>query len=650
MSSEKATSSDSSISSEIIQLTKTQLSDTGEKILHVDMDNIKTVFGNREYKDYHVAIYTIAGPMRTGKSFLLSLLWSFLKNYKNEKSYEQWLNSNKEATKIFEWKRGAKPCTHGIYILRKPIVSEENKVALFLADTQGTFDYHVSEQNQTFLGTFNFLLSSVLIFNVQNRIETTHLDTVYKHAANLTGKDGSFAMEKESLMFVVRDWFNNGKEKNENDCDETKNEQNNNQFESDADASCSSNEDDQEFPFGMEGGKSYLNSMFGNESSNKEHKRMREYMNFAFGENIACYLLPYPGDAVRRKTCIKASLDSKFLQQTFKFFQQFRNKTKIKQIQSKPCRSGELCEALIDYVSVFGTCLNVTDTESFFKKDFKVKMSRHLRSYVAKFINLLSEQSFEKENFEKTLNSCKSEIEKEFRQALKNFGPEKRLVIWEKELQNVLFQVTENLKICFHVEKQYKKAILKYNDWLNNSRSLLEILFRCQAEEKRLKCLTIMKQKICQQIKNINGFEHIFHQCSEFFNIHTNKLTAKLDDDIASFLTEMKSKAITAKILMVDLGSLVVALPVDVDSQSVNIETSVRDISRKITEPQSSAANEKTIKAFEPQPVGQHFSDDPKMKSADKKSVKLKDHLLELYERGVMEVEFSFGTLMFKLQ
>ena len=74
---------------DLVQLRKTELKN-GDDTLLVDVDNVSEVLGNLKYKDCYAAIYTIAGPTRGGKSFLLSLLFQFLQQNKRENSYEEW--------------------------------------------------------------------------------------------------------------------------------------------------------------------------------------------------------------------------------------------------------------------------------------------------------------------------------------------------------------------------------------------------------------------------------------------------------------------------------------------------------------------------------------------------------------------------------
>ena len=73
----------------LVPLVKTERSCTGEKILQVDVNAVSEVLENPEYKDHYVAIYTIVRPIRTGKSFLFSLLWKFFKQNKEKSDYDQ---------------------------------------------------------------------------------------------------------------------------------------------------------------------------------------------------------------------------------------------------------------------------------------------------------------------------------------------------------------------------------------------------------------------------------------------------------------------------------------------------------------------------------------------------------------------------------
>ena len=535
----------------LVQLTSTQQT-TGEEVLVVDVDAVDKVLGNSQYKDCYAAIYTIAGPTRSGKSFLFSLLWKFLKSSKEEKTSEIWSYNNEKVKKLFQWRKGPKPCTDGIYILKEPIIIpfEKGKIALFLMDTQGIFDHNTSERNQTFLGTFSFLLSSFMFFNVDKGIKTPHLDSIYKFATNLRGSDGSFMMQKDSLLFIVRDWMNVETDDDDDDSDD----------------------DEQSFPYGLEGGKAYFKALIRDDSPSKakEQKMMGEYLDHAFGKDIPCCLLPHPGDAVGRKSCSVANLSGDFRRESFKFFQEMtsRNRIKIKKIQNTLCQCKELSEAIKDYVSQLGPHLDVADRNSFLVTDFRVKMSRRVKNRVEEFLDLSQKQNVWQGNydtveiFESYLVEKRIEMKSKFREDAEKFFPQRVVEEWQEELNRVLSQVSRNLKASVHVDEAYKKAIVKFSEWQkSNARTHLEEEgkdFSAKARKYRDSLLLEMKEKI-NNLEKIEDLEELFCQCKEYFVNHTNKITAAIDADIEKFLERMKITRILAISAVVVIGLAAVA-------------------------------------------------------------------------------------------
>ena len=537
-----------------VQLTSTQQTTSGEKILLVDVNAVDKVFGNSQYKDCYAAIYTIAGPTRSGKSFLFSLLWEFLKSSKEEKTSDKWSNNKQKVKKIFQWRKGPNPCTDGIYILKEPftIPSKKGKIALFLMDTQGIFDHNTSERNQTFLGTFSFLLSSFMFFNVDKGIKTPHLESIYKYATNLRGSDGSFMMQKDSLMFIVRDWMNIETDDDSDDDDSKSND---------------GNDNDQSFPYGMEGGKKYFKALIRDDYTNKakEQKMMREYLDHAFGEDIPCCLLPHPGNAVGRKSCSIADLSGDFRRESFKFFQEMTksNRIIIKRSQNKNYKCGELCETIKDYVTQLGRHLDVADRNSFLLTDFRVKMSRHVRNRVEEFLGLSQEQNVWQGNydtveiFESYLVEKRIEMKSKFREDAEKFFPQRVMEEWVEELDRVLSQVSRNLKTSIHVDEAYKKAIVMFSEWQKSNAAIhLEEKgkdFSDKARKIRNDLLLELNKKI-KHLEKVEDLEEIFSQCKEYFVNHTNKITAAIDADIEKFLERMKITRYVAISAVVVIG------------------------------------------------------------------------------------------------
>ena len=527
-----------------VQLAKIEKSDSGEEMLLVDMDAVKEVLWNQKYEDCYVVIYTIAGPARSGKSFLLSMIWHFLNSCNGKTiAYEEWLSTVRELKKVFRWKRGVTSCTQGICILKEPFIIQvgETKLALFLADTQGIFDHNCSERNQTFLGTFSFLLSSFLIFNVQNGIETTHIESIYAFANDLRGGDGCSMLEKGLLMFVVRDWFSN-----------------------------ESDEDEEDFAYGMDGGKKYFNKLIGHGSTNEARlrKMRREYLEHAFGNNIPCCLLPHPGNAVfAQETCNVINLTDKFKRESFKFFQnigsEIKIQSKIKLMQKKCCTCRELCNAIDDYTTQLGLSLNISDRSSFLEKDMNVKMSRNLRACINDFMQYLysKQDSVLKGSVEIIIDNCetlKEETKSKFRRENKIYFPQGVVDEWEDELGRVLSQSIQILITCLHFQKAYKDTICDYINWLEKDAITEAENFASKACAKREALLESMENYFRENSQAEVDFDSALDQCKEYFTQHTNKITAGIDTDIQEFLKNMKIAKFGIGAISVGLGAAVV--------------------------------------------------------------------------------------------
>ena len=628
------------VDNEIVQLTKTKPSADGEEMLVVDEDAVKAVLGNPEYKDHYVAIYTIAGPTRSGKSFLFSLLWQFLQQgIRQGDDYEQWSSNRERVQKIFSWRNSAKSCTKGISILKKPIIYVKNgmKTALFLMDTQGSFDHDASERNQNFLGTFSFLLSSYVFFNVDKSIKTTHLQSIYKSAKNLRGGDGLFTTQKESLMFVVRDWIHVGSDDDSDD-----------------------DGDHQDFAYGTDGGKKYFEALI-EDSPNRatEHQMMQEFLEYAFGKNIPCCLLPHPGNKVGGRNCSVAELSEDFRHESFKFFLTIENenKFKIKKIQEPFCKCGELYEAIKDYVSQLGDHLDVTDRDSFLTKDFRVKMSRHVKNCVKDFVENLS-QNHDKWT-SKDIGTMAANLEKmkppskaKLRKVAGEFYRPNVIDQWEEELDRVLSQVITNLKTCMQVEEAYKKAILAYSKWHKRSaKSLLEEAryVQNQPKKERDSLLKEMKNSIRLNAEQTEQLEDVIEQCERWFLTDTNKLTAKVDADIEDYLHKLKIMQTSLR-LVVALGSLIVRSGIFLTSQ-IRAVADVAAIALPGVDGIDSAENVAAalaIKAGEEAAKAVYTN-----KLKEKAEVKILDSSpkLQEYKDGKMTVEFSFGKVIeFKLE
>ncbi|CAK9108628.1 Atlastin-1 (Brain-specific GTP-binding protein) (GTP-binding protein 3) (GBP-3) (hGBP3) (Guanine nucleotide-binding protein 3) (Spastic paraplegia 3 protein A) [Durusdinium trenchii] len=114
----------------------------------------------------------------------------------------------------FAWRPGKDKCTQGIWLWSTPFVfpdKDGRKVAVLLMDTQGAWDDTMTKAQSATIFGLTALLSSKLIYNIQNRVEedklenmdyiTTFAQTV---CSDLPGKDAPFG----HLELLVRDWVN----------------------------------------------------------------------------------------------------------------------------------------------------------------------------------------------------------------------------------------------------------------------------------------------------------------------------------------------------------------------------------------------------------------------------------------------------------
>lgn len=100
-------------------------------------------------------VVSVAGAMRTGKSFLL----------------DQMVRSA-TGRPGFSWRGGMARHTGGLHIYPEPLVVERGgeKLAVYLMDTQGTFDHRTTVRENMTVFALSTMTSSVLVYNVQHGI------------------------------------------------------------------------------------------------------------------------------------------------------------------------------------------------------------------------------------------------------------------------------------------------------------------------------------------------------------------------------------------------------------------------------------------------------------------------------------------------
>lgn len=163
---------------------------------HLEQANLDSIMAQVP-KQMKVAVVSVVGAFRTGKSFLLTFLLRYLRHGSDLDESEDWMaaagdlregninekvlagdagRSNVESS--FQWRAGKERTTTGIWMWSEPFVrrvANGEEVAVLLMDTQGMFDNETSMNLTACIFGLSTLLSSYQIYNVQNRIQEDNL-------------------------------------------------------------------------------------------------------------------------------------------------------------------------------------------------------------------------------------------------------------------------------------------------------------------------------------------------------------------------------------------------------------------------------------------------------------------------------------------
>nr|CAB3224308.1 atlastin-2 [Phallusia mammillata] len=234
----------------------------------VTRKKLENLFKN--VKDKPVAIYSISGAFRKGKSFLLNLFIKYLEKLEAGNGQEvghNWMDAKNNALGGFSWRGGMEPNTQGILIYSKPFVIKNlkgRKTAVFLMDTQGLFDSDSSMTKCSSIFALSTLISSMQIYNLSQQIQEDNLQylqlfTDYGRALHEIATSNKNQKPFQHLMFLIRDW----------------------PHESEG--------------FGWEGGKKVLTKILvTKKSADDDLKSVRKYIMASF-ETVECFLMPHPG-------------------------------------------------------------------------------------------------------------------------------------------------------------------------------------------------------------------------------------------------------------------------------------------------------------------------------------------------------------------
>ena len=268
-----------------------------------------------------VAIVSIMGAYRTGKSFLLDLFLRYLR-YKSRVSsskstdsesgnspnstaakshldgrsngeFPAWLDeegdvitegrAENEDSTGFHWRGGMEKCTQGLWLWSEPFIIQgesledhENhlpeKIAVLLLDSQGAFDSQMTKEQSATIFGLTAVLSSLQIYNISMQIQEDKIESLH-YFLECAGSCARFLNEKEHqdiklfqrLEFLVRDWPNFDERWDLATCEKQMNEHMKQHLDNARDSST----------------PDAIKSMF---------------------EEVSCWLLPHPGLKINRVT------------------------------------------------------------------------------------------------------------------------------------------------------------------------------------------------------------------------------------------------------------------------------------------------------------------------------------------------------------
>lgn len=184
-------------------------------------DGLRKILKKKEVENLPIAVLSVAGAFRKGKSFLINFFMNYLKNecqdfvVRNENGDEIKAYPNAEIPMLFSWRGGTKRDTTGILAWPElfrikntnPVTGQEREFALLILDTQGTFDDESSVRDNATIFALACMTSSKIIYNLTQQLQEDNL----QHLALFTNY-GKLALEAgqskpfQGLTFLIRDW------------------------------------------------------------------------------------------------------------------------------------------------------------------------------------------------------------------------------------------------------------------------------------------------------------------------------------------------------------------------------------------------------------------------------------------------------------
>eukprot|EP01035_Chromulina_nebulosa_P018108 gene18108-23762_t len=437
-------------------------------------DNIKEIFDKLNNKDIKVAVVSIVGSFRTGKSFILNFFLRYLRHLEAvgldalDDESEKWmykegdmllegnLNTNNEQSETsFAWRGGNERQTTGIWMWSEPFIVRSTafpeEIAVLLMDTQGMFDNQTTMTLTAQIFGLSTLVSSFQIYNVEKRIGEDNLQHLalfseYGRMALSPVNESNKSEESETIeakpfqhmQFLIRDYQNFDKDWDDDFYIFTKEDQ------------------DSYVETYREAARKYLNAVIDNKEA-KDLQITRDQITRCF-DSIDCYMLPHPGPAVTKKTFDGkiSSIDPGFRALVNIYLRQlFHEQLLPKRINDRFLTAPELALFFAAYTSLFQkgqsgfpkamTMLEAT-SEANNRSALAVSLARYRAGMEAKV--LVGNVTYVKEDELTSIhNRLLAESLSSFDKAA-NMGPQQSIAIYRTELQQSIDQ--EMIRL-FHI-------------------------------------------------------------------------------------------------------------------------------------------------------------------------------------------------------
>lgn len=349
-------------------------------------------------EDMKVAIVSVVGAFRTGKSFVLDLFLRYLRHANNGRvlkegadaaegtAWKDWVragvegsgegklegNSNMEQThgeKGFSWRAGRKRNTTGIWMWETPFIRKSatgEDIAVFLIDTQGMFDSETSQMLTASIFGLSTLLSSYQIYNVDKRVQEDNL----QHLALFTeyGRMALFGRSDSSLPPMLEKSASTVSTSSVKDTEDDEDGGVTDVEFADAEGLPRPFQrldflvrDWQDFSRKQtlqekrEDMKTYMKELLASRKQ-KDLANTREQINSCF-EKVACFLLPHPGHEVTEREYDGSveAIDPRFLELLTSYLDDVFDPKNLcsKKIHGMPVTSRELYTYIKTYAALF---------------------------------------------------------------------------------------------------------------------------------------------------------------------------------------------------------------------------------------------------------------------------------------------------------